>query len=277
MTMLDTPLNEVQFTILDTETTGVNLDDGHEIIEIGMVHFSGGDISDSFESLLRPITTQTEEALSIHNISPKKLEKAPSFSDMADRIIDFIGQTVIVAHNRNFDMTFIDTSLERIGRPALGNWSIDTLILSHELWPEFSCHCLRCLGPSLKLGQSGTHRALDDVIATAGLLERIIEELSRNGKNALQDLHPVRQDYNWKNGDLIRNRRQTIRHAISNSELLKISLYDKNECTYYSKIIHPLRLEKNILYGRISGEIGNIEIPLYNIITIAPIGRTNSP
>jgi len=267
-TPLDTPLNEVRFTILDTETTGVNLDDGHEIIEIGMIHFANGEISDSFESLLRPVTPQTEEALSIHNISPEKLEQAPSFSDMADRIIDFIGQTVIVAHNRNFDMTFIDTSLRRIGRPALGNWSIDTLLLSHELWPEFSCHCLRCLGPSLKLSQSGTHRALDDVIATAGLLERIIEELSQSGKDTLRDLHPVRNDYNWEDGEPHQTLRQTVRHAIERGELLEISLYDKDECTFYRQTIIPLRLDKNILSARVPGGNKDLEFPLYNIITI---------
>jgi DNA polymerase III epsilon subunit family exonuclease len=265
---LDTRLDKVQFTILDTETTGVNLDDGHEIIEIGMVHFSGGEISDSFESLLRPSSPQTMEALSVHKISPENLKNAPSFADMAGRIIDFIGTTVIVAHNRNFDMTFIDTSLQRIGKPVLGNWSIDTLLLSHKLWPDFSCHCLRCLGPSLKLGKSGTHRALDDVIATTALLKKIIEELSQSGKDTLRDLHPVRKDFTWESGDLTRNIRQTVRCAIKKGELLDISLYDKNECNYYRRTIHPLRLEENILHGRIPGETRDIKIPIYNIITI---------
>ena len=276
-TPIDTPIRDLQFTILDTETTGVNPDDGHEIIEIGMVHFSGQKITESFESLLRPTNPQTAEALSVHKISPESLKTAPSFANMAGRIIDFIGTMVIVAHNRNFDMTFIDTSLQRIRRPVLGNWSIDTLFLSQEIWPDFSCHCLRCLGPDLKLGRSGTHRALDDVIATAALLERIIEELSQTGKDALRDLHPVRKDYTWESGDIYLNLRQTVRCAIRKGELLEISLYDKNECNYYRRTIRPLRLEENILHGRIPGETGDAEIPLYNIITIATVDRTRLP
>ena len=275
-TDLDTRLDKVQFTILDTETTGVNLDDGHEIIEIGMVHFSGGEIINSFETLLRPASPQTAEALSVHKISPESLKNAPSFADMADRIVDFIGTTVIVAHNRNFDMTFIDTSLQRIGRPVLGNWSVDTLLLSHELWPNFSCHCLRCLGPGLKLGESGTHRALDDVIATAALLKKIIEELSLAGKDTLRDLHPVQKDYTWESGDLTRKIRQTIHCAIRKGELLEISLYDKDECNYYRITIQPLRLEDNILHGHIPGKTDEIRIPLYNIITIATVTGTKS-
>ncbi len=269
---LDTRLNKVQFTILDTETTGVNLNDGHEIIEIGMVHFSGGEITDSFETLLRPATPQTTEALAVHKISPESLKNAPSFADMAGRIVDFIGETVIVAHNRNFDMTFIDTSLRRIGRPVLGNWSIDTLLLSQELWPNFSCHCLRCLGPGLKLGESGTHRALDDVFATTALLKKIIEELSQTEKDTLRNLHPVQNDYTWESGDLTQKIRQTVRCAINKGKLLEIALYDKNECNYYRRTIQPLRLEDNILHGRTPGETGDIKIPLYNIITIAPVG-----
>ncbi len=273
---LDTRLNKVQFTVLDTETTGVNLDDGHEIIEIGMVHYSEGEISDSFETLLRPASPQTAEALAVHKIAPESLKDSPSFADMADRIIDFIGETVIVAHNRNFDMTFIDTSLRRIGRPALGNWSIDTLLLSHELWPNFSCHCLRCLGPGLKLGESGTHRALDDVFATTALLKKTIEDLSQLGKDTLRDLHPVRRDYTWETGDLTRKIRQTVRCAISKGKLLEISLYDKDECNYYRITIHPLQLEENILHGHIPGETGDREIPIYNIITIAPVDGTEA-
>jgi len=119
-TDLDTRLDKVQFTILDTETTGVNLDDGHEIIEIGMVYFSDREITESFETLLRPTNPRTAEASAVNKISSKNLETAPLFTDMADRIIDFIGTTVIAAHNRNFDIAFIDTSLQRIGRPALG-------------------------------------------------------------------------------------------------------------------------------------------------------------
>ena len=267
-TDLDTRLDKVQFTILDTETTGVNLDDGHEIIEIGMVYFSDREITESFETLLRPTNPRTAEASAVNKISSENLETAPLFTDMADRIIDFIGTTVIAAHNRNFDIAFIDTSLQRIGRPALGNWSIDTLLLSQEIWPDFSCHCLRCLGPGLKLGQSGTHRALDDVLATAALLQRIIKELSRSGKDTLRYLHPVRKDYTWGSGDLYRNLKQTIRCAIRKKELLEVSLYDKDECNYYRITIQPLWLEDNILHGHIPGKTDDIKIPLYNIITI---------
>ncbi len=270
MPALNTPIKEVHFTILDTETTGVNPGDGHGIIEIGMTHFSGGEIGDSFETLLRPPSPQTAEALSTHRISPASLEAAPSFAETAGQIIGFIGETVIAAHNLHFDMMFLDTSLRRIGRPPLPNPAIDTILLSQEIWPDYACHCLRCLGPALDLGRSGTHRALDDVMATAGLLGRIIEELNRDGRGTLEDLHPVRKDFTWETGDVYRKLRMELTCAIRRKVPVELILYNKDECFYSRETILPVRLENDVLAGHPPGKKENVAYPIYNIIAINP-------
>ncbi len=269
---LDTPFPGLTFTVLDTETTGVDLDDGHGIIELGMVRCSGGGIADTFSRLFQPTVPQTEEALGIHRIDPAELDEAPTFAEAAGEVVDFIGETVIAAHNLLFDLTFLDTELGRHGRPPLSNWALDTIRLSSELWPGYECHCLRCLGPNLELAGSGTHRALDDAAATAGLLERILGELEDRGDNTLRRLHPVRGDFSWPDGAVHRELRERLFAAIESERPLELVLYDKDGCFYYRRTLLPRRLESNRLFGTLPGEDAENAVPLYNIISADPAG-----
>lgn len=269
---LDTPFSGLTFTVLDTETTGVDLNDGHGIIELGMVRYSGAVIADTFSGLFQPTVPQTAEALAIHRIDPAELEEAPTFAEAAGEVAEFIGETVIAAHNLLFDLTFLDTELGRLGRPPLSNWAFDTIRLSSELWPEYECHCLRCLGPNLELAESGSHRALDDAAATAGLLERILGELEDRGKNILRHLHPVRGDFSWPDGGVHRELRNRLLEAIEAERPLELVLYDKDGCFYYRRTLLPRRLESNRLFGTLPGEDAEHAVPLYNIISADPSG-----
>ena len=269
---LDIPLTEVTFTVLDTETTGVDPADGHGIIELGMVHFTNGTVSDHYSTLIQPTVPQTDEALSVHRIEPRELKKAPLFKEIADEIIDYISDTVIAAHNLHFDMMFIDTSLDRIGRPPLKNLAIDTISLSQEIWPEHSCHCLRCLGPALALSSSGTHRALEDVISTAGVLENVIAELNRQGKNRLRDLHPVRKDFTWETGELYRKLMLRLKCAVKKQHPVKLLIYHKDDCFYSLLTVRPEKVGRNHLYA-VNTETGEeLAVPFYNIIRVSGSG-----
>jgi len=266
----EVPLSDLVFTVLDTETTGVDLDHGHEIIELGMVRCRQEKVLGTYSGLFQPSVPQTDEALRIHRINPAELASAPPFAEAVEGVVDFIGETVIAAHNLLFDLTFIDTSLKRLGRPPLPNWAFDTIRLSSELWPEYECHCLRCLGPSLELSQSGTHRALDDALATAGLLERIIGELENRGRGTLRHLHPVRGDFTWPDGDVHCRLRERLLEAIDKETTLELVLYNKDECFYYRQKLLPSKLDGGRLFGIIPDKDTETAIPLYNVISADP-------
>lgn len=267
---LETPIDEVRFTVLDTETTGSNPAEGHEIVEIGMVHFSGGRITDSYETLVRPDRPLSPEALATHGIPVDELDRAPAFEAIVDDFTGFIADTVIVAHNVNFDMTYIHTALRRLGRPILHNRAVDTILLSQRTWPELSCHCLICLGSSLSLPHEGSHRALEDVYATTALLERIIIEMAKRGRRTLADLNPFSRDYTWGDGEFYRALERGLRCAIRRKALIHLYLYDKKECVYFRKTVEPLRLREGILRARVLGEEKESKYPLYDIIKVVP-------
>lgn len=271
---LDTPIEEVTFTVLDTETTGVNPDEWHEIIEIGMAHFAGGEIIDTFETLIRPSRPQTKEAAAIHRIPREELDKAPPIEDIINDILRFIGDTVIAAHNLNFDMTFLHTTLRRLGRPITDNLAIDTILLSMETWPQFACHCLICLGPALNLPHKGKHRAQEDVFATSELLDRIISELDEKGKRTLGDLHPSRRDYTWGQGDVHQEMESTLRCAINRKAPVDLYLYNKDKCLYFRNTVLPIELSKSgILRARAPEGEEIQEFPFHNMIKVSPVDK----
>ena len=268
---LNSPIENIAFTILDTETTGTNPGEGHEIIEIGMAHYSGRKVRNTFETLIRPTHPLTREAKEIHGIPSDELEKAPCFEEIMECVLRFIGDTVIAAHNVNFDMTFLHTSLRRLGRPIIDNWAIDTILLSQKMWPELKCHCLACLGSSLKLPHSGTHRALEDVYATTELLDRLICELGKREKCTMNDLHPFRRDYSWEEGDVYRELQRNLLCAIRRKALVHLYLYEKTECIYFRQTVEPLELlEKGALRARPLGEKEAKEFSLHNILKVTP-------
>lgn len=268
---IETPIDDITFTVLDTETTGANPGEGHEIIEIGMAHYSGRQVTDTFETLIQPCRFPTKEAAAIHKISTEELKKAPLLEETVDGILCFIGDSVIAAHNVSFDMTFIHTSLRRLGRPILHNWAIDTILLSQRTWPDLTCHCLICLGTALNLPHKGTHRALEDVYATTELLDRIIDEMLKKGKRTLADLHPLKRDYAWGEGDVYQELLRNLRCAIRRNELVHIHLYDKKDCIYFQQTVEPIELlDSGNLRARVLGEESEKEFPLHNIIKISP-------
>jgi len=250
---VETPIAELEFTVLDTETTGVNPREGHQIIEVGMAKYSGGRIVDTFDRLIRPTRPLSAEALAVHKITPEQLDGAPPMAESVDDIRGFIGETVITAHNAQFDMTFIHTALAGLGEPLLENWTIDTIHLSSALWPDMQCHCLKCMALRLDLPHQGTHRALEDVYATVDLLDRILAEMEKRGKTTLDDLEPLSMSFTWGEGDAYRRLVGSLNCAIRKGFLVHLFYYDREACAFTKTTVTPVKVEKGELLARVPG------------------------
>jgi DNA polymerase-3 subunit epsilon len=126
--------------ILDTETTGLEVEQGHRIIEIGALELVDRKLTGKeFHSYLNPERDIEEGALEVHGISAEFLEDKPRFADIAEDLLRFIGEDELVIHNAPFDLGFIDYELSLINHP-LGPLSararvLDTLELARDLHP----------------------------------------------------------------------------------------------------------------------------------------------
>ena len=126
--------------ILDTETTGLNSDNGDRIVEIGCVelvnHVATGA---TYHQYVNPERPMPDEAFQIHGLSEAFLSEFPVMSDIIDEFLEFIGVAPLVIHNAEFDLRFLNAELARLEKPALSiERAIDTVRLAREMFPGVS-------------------------------------------------------------------------------------------------------------------------------------------
>jgi DNA polymerase-3 subunit epsilon len=123
--------------ILDTETTGLDIKDGHRIVEIGCIELENQiPTSKKFHCYLNPERKVSEDALKIHGYSDEFLIKQKKFVDICDDFLNFIKNKKLIIHNAKFDLSHINNELSIIGRNKIDNTNVvDTLDLAREKFP----------------------------------------------------------------------------------------------------------------------------------------------
>ena len=123
--------------VLDTETTGLDPDTGHRVVEIGCVEMMNHIKTGShFHAYLNPDRDMPQEAERIHGLSSKFLSDKPRFETIAHAFLEFIGDAPLVIHNAAFDMKFINAELERAGHSTLPMArALDTVLLARQKFP----------------------------------------------------------------------------------------------------------------------------------------------
>ena len=125
--------------ILDTETTGINIRDGHRIVEIGCVEVENLiPTKEKFHCFLNPERKVSDKAFEVHGYSDKFLSDKKKFKEIVDEFLSFINGKRLVIHNAEFDLSHINNELKIIGRAPLKNDVIDTLILARNKFPGSS-------------------------------------------------------------------------------------------------------------------------------------------
>ena len=122
--------------ILDTETTGLNIKDGHRIVEIGCVEVENlVPTKKKFHCFLNPERKVSDKALAVHGYTDKFLSDKKKFKEIADEFLNFINGKRLVIHNAEFDLSHINNELKIIGKAPLKNDVIDTLGLARNKFP----------------------------------------------------------------------------------------------------------------------------------------------
>ena len=125
--------------ILDTETTGISVKDGHRIVEIGCIELDNlVPTKNKFHCYLNPERKVSEKALEVHGYSDEFLSDKKKFKDIANEFLDFIKDKKLIIHNADFDLSHLNNELKIIGKEILKNNIIDTLILARDKFPGSS-------------------------------------------------------------------------------------------------------------------------------------------
>ena len=122
--------------ILDTETTGLNVKDGHRIVEIGCIELDNlVPTKKTFHCYLNPERKVSEKAFEVHGYSDEFLSKQKKFSEIVDNFLNFIEGKRLVIHNAEFDIGHLNNEMLILGKKKINNEIVDTLVLARDKFP----------------------------------------------------------------------------------------------------------------------------------------------
>jgi DNA polymerase-3 subunit epsilon len=122
--------------VLDTETTGLSVKDGHRIVEIGCIELDNLiPTKNKFHCYLNPDRKVSEKALEVHGYTDEFLAKQKKFSDVVEKFLVFIKDKKLIIHNAEFDLSHLNNELAILGKNKLDNIIVDTLILARDKFP----------------------------------------------------------------------------------------------------------------------------------------------
>jgi DNA polymerase-3 subunit epsilon len=186
---LGTPLVDVEFVVLDLETTGGS-PANDRVTEVGAVKVRGGEVLGSFHTLVDPEVPIPPIITALTGITDRMVADAEPIQVVLPCLLEFLGGAVLVAHNAPFDRRFLQTNLERNGYQRLANRVVCTARLARKLLPRDEVPNVRLATLAAHLGASVApcHRALTDARATVDVLHALLERAGSYGVLALEDL-----------------------------------------------------------------------------------------
>ena len=175
------------FIAIDVETTGLK-PVHHRTIEIALHRYIDGKVTERFETFVNPGRALPKFIIDLTGIRDEDLEFAPTFDQVADQVIEFLGDSLLVGHNIRFDLSFLNQELRRAGKDKLFNPRIDTLALAMRYLKQVRKPSLDRVAAAVGIPPRTIHRAGGDAQMTAEAALRLVEIASRTGVSSLEDL-----------------------------------------------------------------------------------------
>ena len=277
------------FVVFDIETTGFS-PVNNRIIEIGAVKVSGGEIVDRYSTFVNPDVPIPFEIQKLTGINDNMVIDSPMIEEILPQFLEFCGDAVLVAHNANFDMSFIKENALRQGIKRKFTY-VDTVGIARVLLPHQAKHTLDAVAKTLGVSLENHHRAVDDAEATAEIFVKFIPMLKEAGADTLAKVNAMGDS----SPEIVK--RLPSYHAIilAANNIGRENLYtlvSESHLTYYSKrprvpksllmkhreglilgsACEAGELYRAILDGKPESEIARL-VNFYDYLEIQPLGN----
>ena len=176
---------DTEYCVLDLETTGISYKT-EKITEVGIIKYKNGEVIDEFECFVNPEKPIPPKVVEITHITDDMVKDADTIDKVIPKIIDFIGDSVLVAHNADFDIGYLKYNFEKYGY-KLENTYIDTLRLAKAIFPDLKKYKLGLIADALKIKVDVAHRALDDVKTLVAVFKVMIERTKEEHGKTIDD------------------------------------------------------------------------------------------
>lgn len=171
-------LKSATYIVFDIETTGLSITNS-KITELAAVKMHEGQEIGRYATFVNPHEKIPYHIQQLTNITDEMVKDAPDLEPVLKEFVKFVGDGILVAHNARFDVGFIQASLKEYGMPQLDNPALDTLELARLLHPTMKNHRLNTLADKYKVLLESHHRAIDDTIALAGILNGLLADAEK--------------------------------------------------------------------------------------------------
>ena len=177
---------DTTYCVLDLETTGFSFRT-EKITEVGIMKVKNGEVIDEFSCFVNPEKPIPQRVVEVTNITDEMVKDAETIDKVMPKIIEFVGDSVLVAHNADFDIGFLKYNANQLGL-SLENTYLDTLRLAKDLFPDYKKYKLGKIAENLGIKVEVAHRALDDVDTTVKVLNVMLNMLKEKGIETLDDI-----------------------------------------------------------------------------------------
>ena len=185
--------------VLDTETTGISVRDGHRVVEIGCIELENLiPTKKTFHCYLNPETKVSDKALEVHGYTDEFLSKQVKFIEIADKFLEFIDGKRLVIHNAEFDLDHLNNELRLLGKSTIKNEVIDTLVLAREKFPGSSINLdALCKKYNIDNSKRTKHTALIDCDLLSKVYINLLDQ--KEPKLDFKNVENLNQNDNKKN------------------------------------------------------------------------------
>jgi DNA polymerase III, alpha subunit, gram-positive type len=177
---------DTTYCVLDIETTGFSFRT-EKITEVGIMKVKNGEVIDEFSCFVNPEKPIPQRVVEVTNITDDMVKDAETIDKVMPKILEFVGDSVLVAHNADFDIGFLKYNANKLGL-SLDNTYLDTLRLAKDLFPDYKKYKLGKIAENLGIKVEVAHRALDDVDTTVKVLNVMLNMLKEKGVETLDDI-----------------------------------------------------------------------------------------
>ncbi len=221
-----------EYVVFDIETTGFSAE-ADRIIEIGAVKVVNGEITDKYSTFVNPKIPIPFRIEQLTHINDNMVLNERPIEEVLPEFLDFVGDCVLVAHNAEFDTSFIKNKAAKQGRNVT-NTIMDTVTLSRALIPNLNRYTLDVVAKALNVRLESHHRAVDDAGCTAEIFVKLLKMLKERGINQLKEVNGIHE----MNPEMIKKLPTYHAIIIATNDVGRVNLYrliSNSHLIYYSR------------------------------------------
>ena len=181
---------DTTYCVLDLETTGFSAKT-EKITEIGVMKVKEGKVLDEFACFVNPEKPIPQRVVEVTHITDDMVKDAETIDKVFPKLLEFLGDSVLVAHNADFDIGFLKQNAKNLGYEFNYTY-VDTLSMARDLFPDFKKYQLGKIADKLKIKVEVAHRALDDVDTTVKVMNVMMDMLKERGAKTIEDIDLLR-------------------------------------------------------------------------------------